>query len=82
MKMGERKFEFFVLVNWRNGKVKATKKQPRKCTPWDIPIKVQLNILTPDMKPEYLLAKGEIVITESKLGQMVIEALDDEPENN
>ncbi len=71
--MMEKKFKFYVIVNWKNGRVKAVKRKPKKVSGYDIPILFDLTVKIPE--PTEMKAKAEVIIPQKRLEEMVLEAL-------
>ena len=73
--MPEKKFDFYVLVNWKNGNVKALKRKPNidKLSPFLIPIRVKLTVKVPERKE--IVAEGEITLSEQQVEKMIIEEI-------
>ncbi len=71
----EKNFEFWILLNWKTGDFKTYKLEPneKKVGPYNIPIKVDLDVVVPE-KPD-VEAKGKIELGEDKVNEMMIEAM-------
>jgi hypothetical protein len=68
----EKIFTGYVILNWKTGKFSVRKTQPKKSSlnPFEIPIKLDIRVLLPEKKE--LVAKGEIILPEEKVKEMVI----------
>lgn len=70
----QKKFKAVLIVNWNNGSMRVLKRQrTKKLSPFEIPIKIDLTINTPEYKE--IIAKGEVTISETQVSNMVIERL-------
>jgi len=72
--MADKEFKGLMILNYKNGKVKLlSDKAKRKYLPFEIPIRYKIKVSLPEQK-EYLL-KGDIVIPEEKVSEMVLEEI-------
>lgn len=71
----EKKFEGFLILNWKTKEIKITKRKPiqSRLSPFQIPIKLCINVKIP--QPKEIVAKGEIEVPEYKVNKMIIESL-------
>jgi len=69
----EKTFEGYLIVDWRNGSMRAVRRKNKTLKPSEIPIKVSIKVKLPEVK-EYV-AKGEITVSETKVDEMLIEEL-------
>jgi len=68
--MTSKTFEGYLVVNWKTGHMKVTKKKPKRDNQFHIPIKFSINVNMPEYKE--IEAKGEITIPETQ-AEMIIE---------
>jgi hypothetical protein len=66
-------FESHIVLDYRTGTMRVTKKKPTKLKPFEIPIRIELTVTAPKI-PD-IVAKGNIQISPTKVSQMVIESL-------
>lgn len=66
----EKKFEGYLLVNWKTGNIKVVKKNRAHKDFYWIPIKFEINVKMPDQKE--IVAKGSIVMPDIQ-AQMIVE---------
>ena len=66
-------FEGYLLLDWRKKSMSVKKRKPKNCAASVIPVKINIEVDTPEM-PELIL-KGNITIPEAKMGDMFLEAL-------
>ena len=68
----EKRFLFYVLVNWKTGNVRLRKSKPdlKKLSPYLIPIKVDLTIKIPERSE--VVAKGEITLSKEKVDRIIL----------
>lgn len=71
----EKKFEGYLILNWKNGSMEVKKRKPKKnkLSPFQIPIKLEITVKVPERKE--VVARGEIELSEEKVKEMVIEEL-------
>lgn len=68
-------FEGYIVLDWNKGKFQNTVliRKPKKVTPFEIPIKISIDVSIPDRKE--LIAKGKVELSETKVGDMIIESI-------
>ncbi len=74
--MVEKKFKGYLTINWRNGAMKICKKKPKKTGPFEVPVEIDINLITPD-DPK-ITVKGTIIIPEIKAKEIFIASLGEE----
>ena len=76
MKKSQTIFKTFnpvLILNWKTGSLRLTKKKPKSLGPWEIPVQIDLKVNIPII-PE-IIAKGEVTIPDVKVKEMMIEAI-------
>ena len=73
--MPKKRFEFYVILNWKNGSVKALKRKPNidKLSPFLIPMRVKLDIKIPERKE--IVVESEITLSEQQVDKMIVEEI-------
>jgi len=73
--MTEKTFNGYLIVNWKTGKMEIKKRRPKKAnlSPFQILMRLELKVTVPDKKE--FVVKGEIVLSEEKVSDIVIEEL-------
>lgn len=66
-------FKPIIIINWKTGSTRVTKRKPKTLGPWEIPVQLEIKINVPQ-NPE-IFAKGEIDIPGYKVKEMFIEAI-------
>jgi len=69
----EKILDAYIIYNWKTSSVKIVKKKPKRYNPFEIPIKIHIKFMLPE--PKEIEAKGEIVIPETQVKDMIIEGL-------
>ena len=71
----EKLFQGYLILNWKKGSMNIRKTKPKKkdISPFDIPVKIEIKVKIP--KKKEIVAKGEIVLSEEKVKEMLIEEL-------
>ena len=69
----KKNFEGFLLLNWKTKQMSVRKKKPTNVNPFEIPVKVSIDVTIPQIPN--IQVKGEIEIPETQVGEMVIESL-------
>jgi len=70
--MPKKKFEFYLILNWKKGSIKVNKRKPKEGLS-DIVIKMKVDVKTPEKKEH--VWKGEVEIPEAKVGQIVMDSI-------
>lgn len=73
--MPKKTFKGNLVINWKNGAMRVTKRKVKGLAPFEIPVKIELTLITPD-EPD-IRVKGTIVIPETKATEIFVECLDD-----
>lgn len=71
-------FEMVLLVDWKTGKARVTKKiikNKTKVKPTEIPINLKLNISVPETP--VFKAEGNIIIQPIKMNEIILEAIEE-----
>lgn len=66
-------FKGILVLNWESGDVRVVKKEPRKISPMEIPIALDITVKVPRMK-KYTV-KGDVEIPQIKVKEMFVESL-------
>jgi len=74
----EKEYEFWIVLNHKNGRVRTTSRKPKRTSPWELVIKTNIKVDAP--KDQEFQAKGSITIPPAKLNEMFIEAIEDKDE--
>ena len=69
----KKKFEGYLILNWKTKAMTIKKRKPKNVEPFEIPVKVDIDVEVPQVPTVTL--KGTIEIPETKVGEMVIEAI-------
>lgn len=69
----ERVFVGFLVLDWRSGAMTVKRRKPKKIGGFQIPIKIELKVATPEQKE--MVMKGDITLTQSKVNEMFLESL-------
>ncbi|MBW2982353.1 hypothetical protein KY343_05720, partial [Candidatus Woesearchaeota archaeon] len=69
----EKKFEGFLILNWKTKQMRVMKKKPQGNNPFEIPVLIKINVKVPKMKT--IVAKGEVELSRNQVKEMVIEEL-------
>ena len=69
----KKNFDGVLVLNWKSGAMRVTKKKPKRLGPWEIPIQIDINVIIP--KPPEIKAKGEVEVPEYKVNEMLVETL-------
>jgi hypothetical protein len=69
----EKTFEGYILLNWKSGKVSVRKTFKKSSNPFEIPVKFIIKVVIPE--PKEVVARGEIVVPEQQVKEMVVEEL-------
>lgn len=72
---GDKVFEGTLVINWKAGKFKvySAKHKVKIKSGFEIPVHFIIKVKVP--KPKELIAKGEIEISQTKVNEMIIEAV-------
>ncbi len=73
--MTTKEFKTWIIVNYKTGQFKVMKRKPSKLGPSEIPIDMKLNIVIPETPT--IRAHGEVVISETKVKEMMLESLEE-----
>jgi len=68
-----KEFKVWLILNYKTGQFKVTKKKPFKLNASDIPIDIKLNVEIPEHP--IMKAEGTIKLSQAKINEMVIEEL-------
>ena len=68
-----KEFNTWLIVDYKTGFFRLTKKKPDKLKASEIPIDLKLNIKIPETP--ILKATGDITLSEAKVNEMIIEEL-------
>ena len=68
--MASKKFEFYIVLNWKTGTVNAKKRKPKEGLS-DIVVKMRIDVKIPENKMH--IWKGEIEVPETKVGDIFMD---------
>lgn len=68
-----KRFETYLVINWKSGNVRLAKRKPKDLTPLEVPIHVRLDLVIPNFKE--IKAEGTIEISEIKAGDIILEGI-------
>ncbi len=71
----DKEFKTWLVLDYKTGKFRVTRKKPEKEKASEIAIELKLNVKIPD--PPIIKAKGEIQLSETKATQMLISQIDE-----
>ena len=66
-------FDSYLILDWKHKTMSVRKKKPKGLSPFNIPVKISIDVCMPDMKE--LSVKGEITLSETQVGDLVIESI-------
>lgn len=66
-------FKGVLMLNWKTGAMRVTKKKPRKVLPYEIPVVIDVKVNLPEQVE--IKAKGEVTVPPTKVKEMFIEAI-------
>lgn len=69
-----KEFKTWLILDYKTGKFRVTKKRPDNLKASDLPIELKLNVKIPE-KP-ILKAQGEITLNETKATEMIISQIE------
>lgn len=71
----EKTFTFYILLNWKTEDIKLYKTEPKdkKVSPYHVPIEQEITVKIP--KKDMVKAKGEVVVSNQKVNEMILEEL-------
>jgi len=70
----EKEFKTWLVLDYKTGNFRVTKKKPEKIKASDIPIDVRLNVKIPEQP--IMKARGSIELDTHKVKEMMIESLE------
>ena len=71
----EKEFKTWLVLDYKTGNFRVTKKKPEKIKASDIPIDVRLNVKIPEQP--IMKARGSIELDTHKVKEMILENLED-----
>lgn len=73
----KRKFVGYLILDWKNTDMRLRKTKPERneMSPYEIPVKIDLNVIVPNRKMP--VAKGKITLTESQINRIIIKRLEE-----
>ena len=69
----EKLFTGVLILNWNDKGMRVVKRNNRKLSPYEIPIKVNIRIIIPEQRE--IVANGKIELPEYKVNEMLIESI-------
>lgn len=69
----KKKFEGYLILNWKNKQMAVRKTKPKGLNPFEIPVKVSIDVTIPQIPN--IEVRGELEIPETQVGEMVIESI-------
>lgn len=66
----ERMYTGYLMLDWSTGKVKLSRRKPRKSGPYMIPVKFEIQVQMPEEQQE-IVGKGKIVLSQSQATQII-----------
>ena len=73
--MTTKEFKTWIIINYKTGQFRIVKKKPTTMKASEIPIDLRLNLVIPETP--VIQARGEVVLSESKVKEMVLETLEE-----
>ncbi len=73
--MTEKEFKTWLILDYKTGKFRVTKKKPDKVKASDIPIDVKLTVKIP--KQPLIKARGSIELNTTQVKEMILENLEE-----
>ena len=71
----DKEFKTWLILDYKTGNFRVTKKKPEKEKASEIAIDLRLNVKIPD--PPIIKARGEIQLSETKATQILISQIDE-----
>jgi len=69
----KRNYNAYLILHWKNKDMKLVKRKPKNIGPYDIPVKISIDLLLPIEKE--IQAKGEIILSQPKLNEILVEEI-------
>lgn len=73
-----KKFIGWLKLNYRTGKIEYNKRYPKTISGYEIPIKLEIDIIIPENPT--LEIKGEVEMTQTQMNKMIVARLTGEKE--
>jgi hypothetical protein len=72
-----KKLEAYLILNWKTGDIKILHKKPKSTGPYDIYVKLNLNINIPELKEASAEVRGEVNVPEAQVKDAILDELCD-----
>ena len=73
--MADKEFKTWLVLDYKTGRFRVTKKKPDRLKASDIPIDIRLNVKIPEQP--IMKARGTIELDTHKVKEMILENLED-----
>lgn len=71
----DKEFKTWLILDYKTGRFRVTRKKPDKIKASDIPIDIRLNVKIPE--PPIIKARGSIELDTHKVKEMILENLEE-----